>query len=89
MSKIWNKKNTPILIIAPMYDVTDVVFREIISYTAPPDIFFTEFVNMEGLLSKSPDHALIKLKYTEKQRQIIAQIWGREPDAYFEGAKKR
>ena len=40
-----------LLILAPMYNVTDMVFRQIIAACAPPDVFITEFVNVDGLQS--------------------------------------
>jgi tRNA-dihydrouridine synthase len=41
----------PFLVLAPMDDVTDTVFRQVITDCAPPDLYFTEFVNVDGLQS--------------------------------------
>lgn len=41
----------PFFVLAPMDDVTDTVFRQIISDCAPADVYFTEFVNVDGLQS--------------------------------------
>ncbi len=70
-----------------MEDVTDFVFREIIAETAPPDVFFTEFTNVAGLMSEGRDHVAKRLEYSEKQRPIVAQIWGTDPKNYYHGAK--
>ncbi|MCA9347736.1 tRNA-dihydrouridine synthase, partial [Candidatus Saccharibacteria bacterium] len=43
--------NGPFFVLAPMDDVTDVVFRSIVAECAPPDMYFTEFVNVDGLQS--------------------------------------
>ncbi|MEZ6331353.1 MAG: hypothetical protein R3B12_05145 [Candidatus Saccharimonadales bacterium] len=42
----------PFFVLAPMDDVTDTVLRQIVADCAPPDLFFTEFVNVDGLQSK-------------------------------------
>ena len=62
-----------------MEDVTDVVFREIISESARPDVFFTEFTNADGLMSTGKHSVSHRLKYTKNQRPIVAQIWGNNP----------
>jgi tRNA-dihydrouridine synthase len=52
----------PFFVLAPMDDVTDTVFRQIIAETAAPDLFFTEFVNVDGLQSPGREKLLPKLK---------------------------
>ncbi|KKQ65969.1 MAG: tRNA-dihydrouridine synthase [Candidatus Daviesbacteria bacterium GW2011_GWA2_38_24] len=71
-----------------MDDVTDIVFREVIAETARPDVFFTEFTNVDGLQSVGREKLLPRLKYTESERPIVAQIWGLQPKNYFEVAKQ-
>ena len=58
-----------------MDDVTDVVFRQVIASTYAPDIFFTEFVNVDGLQSPGREALLPKLKYENNGHKVIAQIW--------------
>lgn len=66
-----------------MDDVTDVVFRSIVADCAPPDMFFTEFVNVDGLCSRGRKNIIHKLDInTDKDHHIIAQIWGKVPDNY-------
>lgn len=79
MGDFWQELPRPFLVLAPMEDVTDVVFREIIADLPRPDVFFTEFVSADGLASKGRDITLRKFKYTESQRPIVAQIWGIDP----------
>ena len=38
----WKELPKPFFILAPMEDVTDVVFRHVISEAGRPDVFFTE-----------------------------------------------
>lgn len=73
----------PFFILAPMDDVTDVVFRSVVSETAAPDLFFTEFVNVDGLQSPGRPRLIHKLAIDRKtDHKIIAQIWGKTPENY-------
>lgn len=73
----------PFFVLAPMDDVTDSVFRQIVADTAPPDLFFTEFVNVDGLQSPGREKLLPKLRITAKEKPVIAQIWGKVPENYY------
>jgi tRNA-dihydrouridine synthase len=73
----------PFFVLAPMDDVTDTVFRRIIADIAPPDLYFTEFVNVDGLQSPGRPHLMYKLKLSEKEHPIIAQLWGLKPENYY------
>jgi nifR3 family TIM-barrel protein len=78
----------PFFILAPMDDVTDTVFRQIVAELAPPDIYFTEFVNVDGLQSPGRPRLLHKLKLSEKEHPIIAQLWGLKPENYYNTTKE-
>lgn len=78
----------PFFVLAPMDDVTDTVFRQVIAKSAAPDLFFTEFVNVDGLQSPGRPHLLKKLRYTENERPLVAQIWGKNPEKYFKTAQE-
>jgi nifR3 family TIM-barrel protein len=80
MKNFWEKLKKPIFCLAPMADVTDCAFRQIIAKYGKPDIFFTEFVSADGLCSPGRDKLLIDLKYSENERPIVAQIFGGKPD---------
>lgn len=71
-----------------MEDVTDTVFRQIIAKCAPPDIYFTEFVNVDGLQSPGREHLIHRLKFSAKEKPIIAQIWGKDPGNFYKTAKE-
>ena len=45
----WKKLKKPIFALAPMADVTDCAFRQIIAKYGKPDVFWTEFVAADGL----------------------------------------
>jgi len=65
-----------------MDDVTDTVFRQIIQSTAAPDLFFTEFVNVDGLMSPGRDKLMKKLRFVESERAVVAQLWGLKPENF-------
>lgn len=76
------KNCNPFFVLAPMDDVTETVFRQMISYCSPPDMFFTEFVNVEGLMSKGRKRLIHKLQFSDNEKPLVAQIWGKNPDNY-------
>lgn len=73
----------PFFILAPMDDVTDTVFRSLVSSCAPPDLCFTEFVNVDGLMSPGRPRLLRKLDWSEGEPPLIAHIWGIKPDNFY------
>lgn len=88
MKNIWQKLKKPIFILAPMDDVTDTVFRQIIADLAAPDLYFTEFTSVDGIVSEKGFEAVSKrLLFTQKERPVIAQIWGADPEKFFEASK--
>lgn len=80
---IWETLRKPFFVLAPMEDVTDTVFRRIILQCGRPDLFFTEFTNVEGLASEKGDAVVSqRLLFTPKEKPIIAQVWGKTPEHY-------
>jgi tRNA-dihydrouridine synthase len=88
MPTILDKLPKPFTVLAPMDDVTDTVFRQVVADCATPDLFFTEFVNVDGLQSPGREKLLPKLRFTDKERPIIAQIWGKNPENFYKTAKQ-
>lgn len=72
----------PFFILAPMDDVTDTVFRQLVQGTAAPDLFFTEFVNVDGLMSPGRNNLLKKLRFVESEKSLVAQLWGLKPENF-------
>jgi tRNA-dihydrouridine synthase len=87
MNNIYKQLPKPFTVLAPLDDVSDVVFRRVISECAKPDLFFTEFVNVDGLQSVGRDKLLHKLWKTDSDDPIIAQIWGKTPENYLKTAQ--
>ncbi len=72
----------PFFVLAPMDDVTDIVFREIVADCYAPDVFFTEFVNVDGLQSRGRERLLHKIAKRPQESATIVQIWGKTPENY-------
>src|SRR3990167_7892204 len=83
----WKNLKKPILCLAPMADVTDYAFRQIVAKYSKPDIFFTEFVSVDGLCSGGREKLMIDLKYGENEHPIVAQIFGSKPENFEEVAR--
>ena len=83
----WQKLKKHILALAPMEDVTDTVFRQIVALCARPTVFFTEFTSVDGLFSRGREAVIRRMDYTETEHPIIAQIWGNKPELFYKAAK--
>ncbi len=78
----------PFFVLAPMDDVTDTVFRQIVAGCAKPDLMFTEFVNVDGLQSPGREHLMHKLKLSTAEGPVVAQLWGLKPENYYKTTKE-
>ncbi len=76
----WKKLQHPILVLAPMADVTDPAFRRIIATYGKPDVMWTEFVSADGLFMGGYDSLIKDLAYSESERPIVAQFFTSRPD---------
>lgn len=85
---VFSQLPRPFFVLAPMDDVTDTVFRRIVADTAAPDVFFTEFVNVDGLQSPGRPRLMKKLRFTPGETPLIAQIWGKEPENFYKTARQ-
>ncbi len=80
MHSIHSKK--PLYILAPMDDVTDMPFRQVISSCAKPDLCFSEFVNVDGLMSPGRKRLQRKLESSSSEPPLVAHIWGLKPQNF-------
>lgn len=83
----WADLELPIMMQAPMADVTDAAYRRMIARYGKPDVLFTEFVSTDGLCSRGRENLLKHLIYDESERPIVAQIFGNKPDKFAETAR--
>ncbi|MFM2357505.1 MAG: hypothetical protein RJA61_242 [Candidatus Parcubacteria bacterium] len=86
----WQKLKKPIVVLAPMADVTDPAFRRVIAKYGKPDVIWTEFVSADGLV-RAPEvgkqKLLRDLLYTEGERPIVAQFFTSNPDHMEQAAR--
>jgi nifR3 family TIM-barrel protein len=88
MSKnFWKELKKPIMVLAPMADVTDPAFRKMFAKYGKPDITFTQFVSTDGLMSPGRERILRDLRFSDDERPIVAQVFGATPKHFEETAK--
>lgn len=81
----WRELPRPFFILAPMEDVTDIVFRHVVSEAARPDVFFTEFTNTESFCHPEGIHSVRgRLTFSEDEQPMVAHIWGDKPEHFHE-----
>ena len=100
MDSFWNKLDKPLFALAPMEDVTDTVFRELVASSAGTGrlhLLFTEFMSVDGFLH---DVGREKVKHrlnvsdseravlNEKGIKLIAQIWGSDPEKFYRASQQ-
>src|SRR5690348_3280808 len=83
----WGELKKPVLVLAPMANVTDASFRYVIAKYGKPDVMWTEFVSADGLASAGREKLLPDFWYDETERPIVAQIFGANPDNFYKAAQ--
>jgi len=95
----WQTIEGPIFALAPMEDVTDTVFREIVLSISNPtylNVVFAEFTSVDGLCHPvGKDKVSHRLFVSKSERdllkqnntRIVAQIWGSDPNKFYQAAK--
>ncbi len=85
MTNFWAELPKPFFILAPMEDVTDVVFRHVVKEAGAPDVFFTEFANSDSFCHpEGKDSLRGRLTFTEDEQPIVGHIWGDNPTFFHE-----
>lgn len=82
----WHDIAQPIIGLSPMDGVTDPAFRFIVASHGKPDVQFTEFINVDEVCHGG-DAAWSQLHYDEIERPIVAQIYGADPDKFYQVAQ--
>ncbi len=91
----WQSLPKPFFAMAPMADVTDPAFRQLVTRCGKPDVTWTEFVSADGLYHTreiqnmfDAENPLVRdLQFTEAERPIVAQIFSSKPEMIAYGAK--
>jgi tRNA-dihydrouridine synthase len=82
-TNFWQELPKPFFVLAPMEDVTDVVFRHVVSEAGRPDVFFTEFTNTESYCHPEGMKSVRgRLLFTEDEQPMVAHIWGDKPEFF-------
>lgn len=99
MHNFWQDLKNPSFLLAPMEDVTDTAFREIILRISQPEylqVLYTEFTNTDGLCHPiGRDKVKSRLQVNPSERKLldqknvklVAQIWGNNPEKFYEATK--
>ncbi|MGO3610779.1 tRNA-dihydrouridine synthase [Enterococcus devriesei] len=84
-TNFWAELPKPFFILAPMEDVTDVVFRHVVKAAGAPDVFFTEFTNSDSFCHPDGIESVRgRLMFTEDEQPMVAHIWGDKPEFFRE-----
>ncbi len=96
----WNKLPKPMMVLAPMADVTDAPFRRVIAKYSKhkrtdgtlggADVTWTEFVSADGLVCADilgKEKLLADLMYSEFERPIVAQLFTSKPNHMEKAAR--
>jgi nifR3 family TIM-barrel protein len=83
----WKKLKKPILVLAPMADVTDAAYRHIIAKYGKPDAMWTEFVSADGLFLGGYGSLIKYLQFDESERPIVAQFFTSKPEEILKAAR--
>lgn len=81
----WSGFPRPIIGLSPMDGVTDACFRSVVARRSKPDITFTEFTHVHDVC-RGPEIHLETLIYSEIERPIVAQLYGKDPDLFYQAA---
>src|SRR5574341_1498831 len=81
----WKALPMPIIGLAPMDGVTDATCRHTVAIHGKADITFTEFTHVHDVC-RGPEFLLESLIYSEAERPIIAQLYGKDPTLFYQAA---
>lgn len=76
----------PVIGIAPMDGITDAPFRYITDVYGKPDIIYTEFVSVKGLILGRPAMQRMLLRH-QTDTFTVAQFFGNEPEYFYQAAQ--
>ena len=85
----------PFTVLAPMANVTDWAFRQVIIETGTstglsvnrPDVFFTEFISADGICAAGREKFKGELYFAENERPIVVQFFSASPEHMYKCAQ--
>lgn len=99
MENFWKGLPKPMFTLAPMEDVTDTSFRQLVMEISDPRFFhviFTEFTSTDGLCHPvGRPNVISRLQVNNTERdvlqrkgmKIVAQIWGANPEKFYQATR--
>ncbi len=69
-----------------MDGVTDAAFRSVITGQGKPDVSYTEFTHVHDVC-RGPEIHLETLLYSDVERPIVAQLYGKDPELFYLAAQ--
>ncbi|MBE0639625.1 MAG: tRNA-dihydrouridine synthase [Bacteroidales bacterium] len=99
MDNFWTLLPKPVFTLAPMEDVTDTSFRQLVMEISDPRFFhviFTEFTSTDGLCHPvGRPNVISRLMVNDTERavlrskgmKIVAQVWGANPEKFYEATR--
>ncbi len=100
LDSFWKNSSEKLFCLAPMEDVTDTSFREVVMSVSKPGslhVVYTEFTSTDGLCHPvGKDKVSHRLLVNDSERallkqqgiKLVAQIWGSDPEKYRKVAKE-
>ena len=88
----WKKVDLPVIGLSPMDGVTDAAMRFVVKKYGKPSVVYTEFVSAEGLWrikkrGEMENKIWQDLRFSEEDRPVVAQIFGSDPESFYEASK--
>ncbi len=88
MANFWQQLPKPLLVAAPLANITDAPFRKHLLQYSRPSVLWTEFVSADGLCHPKGREALLAdLAYDPSEHPIVAQLFTSNPEKMKSAAK--
>jgi tRNA-dihydrouridine synthase len=82
----WRNLEKPIIGLSPMDGVSDASFRFVTAKYGRPDVITTEFISVDGI-AYGATNIFNDFIYHEIERPLVAQLFGIEPEYFYQGAQ--
>jgi nifR3 family TIM-barrel protein len=90
VKNFWDTLPKSFFALAPLEDVTDAAFRQLIAEYGKPHVIFTEFTSADGLLladERGQKQLRRKLLFSDIERPIVAQLFTASPERMEKASK--
>ena len=84
---LTTSQGEPFTVLAPMANVTDWAFRNIVADCGRSDVFYTEFISADGISAVGHEKFKGELYFEVNERPIVAQFFGSKPENFYKCAQ--